>query len=75
MIKNRIDALYHSEEILVKDFDQIKDANEMAQALLNLEFLKGVLTEQQISIIKTRGLLTAFYGQTEKKEPNGQDYW
>ena len=75
VIKNRIDAINHSEETLVKDFDQIEDADEMAQALLNLEFLKSILTEQQISIIQTRGLLTAFYGQTDKKGPNGQDYW
>ena len=75
VIENRKKAIEDAEKYLVMDFDQIKDADEMAQALLNLDFLKGVLTDQQIKIIQTRGLLTAFYGKTEKKESNGQDYW
>jgi hypothetical protein len=75
VIKKRIDVLNHAEDYLVKDFDQIKDAGEMAENSMALDFLKSSFTPQQQKIILQRGLVTAFNGNTAKKATNGQDYW
>lgn len=75
VIKTRIDILNHAEEHLVKDFDQIKDAEEMAEHSMALDFLENFFTPEQQAIIKKRGLITAFNGTTAQKATNGQDYW
>lgn len=73
VVEDKKDLIYHAEDVI--DFDQLEDANEMAEKNVELEFLEGLLTKEQISIIKKRGLLVAFRGNTAQKAQNGQDYW
>lgn len=75
VIKGKLKNINNSDEILAMDTTRITDPTLKAQARLNIAMLKNILTEKKIATIRTRGLLTAFQGQTEKKAPNGQDYW
>lgn len=74
VIKAKNYIINHSEEYLV-DLDQIPDAREMAERAMALDFLQSFFTPEQQNIIKKRGLITAFNGQTAQKAANGQDYW
>jgi len=75
VIKKKVDVINHAEDYFVKDFDQIKDADEMAENSMALDFLKSSFTPEQQKIILKRGLVTAFNGTTAQKASNGQDYW
>lgn len=75
VIKKKVDVINHAEDYFVKDFDQIKDAGEMAENSMALDFLKSSFTPEQQKIILKRGLVTAFNGTTAQKASNGQDYW
>lgn len=75
VIKAKQYMIDHAEDYLMKDFEQIKDASEMAENSMARDFLESNFTPEQRKIILKRGLITAFNGNTAQKAVNGQDYW